>query len=101
LQDLPVDAVKIDRAFVSMVRTGQERLPILSSMINMAHSLGLTVTAEGVESAAQADYLTALECDSLQGYLFSLPETGQRLELAIRQAEDAIAALADRHSELD
>ncbi|HET7140709.1 MAG TPA: EAL domain-containing protein [Arthrobacter sp.] len=101
LQDLPVDAVKIDRTFVSMVRTGQERLPILSSMINMAHSLGLTVTAEGVESAVQADFLTALECDSLQGYLFSVPETGQRLEPAIRHAEDALAALADRPSPLN
>lgn len=101
LQDLPVDAVKIDRTFVSMVRTGQERLPILSSMINMAHSLGLTVTAEGVESAVQADYLNALECDSLQGYLFSMPETGHRLEPAIRQAEDALAALADRPSPLN
>ncbi len=94
LQDLPVDTVKIDRTFVSMVRTGHERLPILRSMINMAHSLGLTVTAEGVETAVQADYLNALECDSLQGYLFSLPETGNRLELAMRQAEDAIGALA-------
>ncbi|MCU1519220.1 MAG: diguanylate cyclase, partial [Pseudarthrobacter sp.] len=92
LQELPVDAVKIDRSFVSMVRTGQERLPILSSMINMAHSLGLTVTAEGVETAAQADYLAALDCDALQGYLFSLPEPGTRLELAVRQAEDAINA---------
>ena len=98
LQELPVDTVKIDRTFVSMVRTGRERLPILSSMINMAHSLGLTVTAEGVETAAQADYLTALECDSLQGYLFSLPEIGSRLELAVRQAEQAIAALKDRKS---
>jgi diguanylate cyclase (GGDEF)-like protein/PAS domain S-box-containing protein len=96
LQELPVDTVKIDRTFVSMVRTGDERLPILSSMINMAHSLGLTVTAEGVETAAQADYLTALECDSLQGYLFSLPEMGSRLELAVRQAEQAINALDGR-----
>ncbi|WP_426940106.1 putative bifunctional diguanylate cyclase/phosphodiesterase [Pseudarthrobacter sp. S6] len=92
LQDLPVDTVKIDCTFVSMVRTGQERLPILSSMINMAHSLGLTVTAEGVETAVQADYLTALDCDSLQGYHFSRPESGHRLELAWRQAEDALAA---------
>ena len=65
-------------------------------MINMAHSLGLTVTAEGAETAVQADYLTALDCDSLQGYLFSLPESGHRLELAGRQAEDALAALAAR-----
>ncbi|WP_258805173.1 sensor domain-containing protein [Pseudarthrobacter sp. NS4] len=96
LQDLPVDTVKIDKTFVSMVRTGHERLPILSSMINMAHSLGLTVTAEGVETAAQADYLTALECDSLQGYLFSLPEPGERLEYALRHAEEALLALRAR-----
>jgi EAL domain-containing protein (putative c-di-GMP-specific phosphodiesterase class I) len=96
LQNLPVDTVKIDKTFVSMVRTGRERLPILSSMINMAHSLGLRVTAEGVESATQADYLTALECDSLQGYLFSLPVTSGRLELSIRQADEAIRALKGR-----
>jgi diguanylate cyclase (GGDEF)-like protein/PAS domain S-box-containing protein len=96
LQDLPVDTVKIDKTFVSMVRTGAERLPILSSMINMAHSLGLAVTAEGVETAAQADYLTGLECDSLQGYLFSLPEPGERLEHALRHAEEALSALKGR-----
>jgi len=96
LQDLPVDTVKIDKTFVSMVRTGNERLPILSSMINMAHSLGLTVTAEGIETAAQADYLTALECDSLQGYLFSLPEPGSRLGQALHHAEEALNALKGR-----
>src|SRR6478752_715395 len=96
LQDLPVDTVKIDKTFVSMVRTGNERLPILSSMINMAHSLGLTVTAEGIETAAQADYLTALECDSLQGYLFSLPEPGERLGQALNHAEEALHALKGR-----
>jgi diguanylate cyclase (GGDEF)-like protein/PAS domain S-box-containing protein len=96
LQDLPVDTVKIDKTFVSMVRTGDERLPILSSMINMAHSLGLTVTAEGVETVAQADFLTALDCDSLQGYLFSLPVTGARLERAVQQAQEAIDALKNR-----
>jgi diguanylate cyclase (GGDEF)-like protein/PAS domain S-box-containing protein len=96
LQDLPVDTVKIDKTFISMVRTGAERLPILSSMINMAHSLGLTVTAEGVETAAQADYLAALECDSLQGYLFSLPEPGERLEYALHHAEEALNALKAR-----
>lgn len=90
LQELPVDAVKIDRSFVSMVRTGAEKLPILNSMINMAHSLGLTVTAEGIETAAQANYLTNLDCDSLQGYLFSHPEPESGLELALLRSADAI-----------
>ncbi|TLM73266.1 bifunctional diguanylate cyclase/phosphodiesterase [Pseudarthrobacter sp. NamB4] len=96
LQDLPVDTVKIDKTFVSMVRTGNERLPILSSMINMAHSLGLTVTAEGVETVEQADYLTALDCDSLQGYLFSLPQPGRRLDQALQHAEEALSRLKGR-----
>ncbi len=96
LQELPVDTVKIDKTFVSMVRTGTERLPILSSMINMAHSLGLTVTAEGIETAVQADFLTALDCDSLQGYFFSHPEPGSRLKRALKKADGAIQAMKDR-----
>lgn len=96
LQDLPVDTVKIDKSFVSMVRTGSERLPILSSMINMAHSLGLTVTAEGIETASQADYLTVLDCDALQGYLFSVPVPAARLGNALRRAEDVLGALRQR-----
>lgn len=96
LQELPVDIVKIDKTFVSMVRTGAERLPILSSMINMAHSLGLTVTAEGIETEEQAQYLMALECDSLQGYLFSRPEPACRIEHALKNSGQALYALASR-----
>jgi EAL domain-containing protein (putative c-di-GMP-specific phosphodiesterase class I) len=96
LQDLPVDTVKIDKTFVSMIRSGAERLPILSSMINMAHSLGLTVTAEGIETPQQADYLIALDCDSLQGYLFSHPEPGERLDMALQHAKEALEALRNR-----
>ncbi|MBT2551043.1 bifunctional diguanylate cyclase/phosphodiesterase [Arthrobacter sp. ISL-65] len=93
LQDLPVDAVKIDQSFVSMVRTGAEKLPILSSMINMAHSLGLSVTAEGIETSAQAAFLTDLQCDALQGYLFSVPESEAGLDQAISRSADALQAL--------
>lgn len=82
LQDLPVDTVKIDQSFVSMVRTGAEKLPILSSMINMAHNLGLLVTAEGIETPEQAAYLMDLKCDSLQGFYFSHPEPEAGLEMA-------------------
>ena len=96
LQELPVDIVKIDKTFVSMVRTGAERLPILSSMINMAHSLGLSVTAEGIETEEQANYLIALECDSLQGYLFSHPEPADRFEHALKNAGEALKGLASR-----
>ncbi len=93
LQDLPVDTLKIDQSFTSMIHTGKENLPILSCMISMAHGLGLTVTAEGVETAAQAEYLMNLDCDSLQGFLFSGPEAEPALASAIARSAGAFAAL--------
>ncbi|MET1065360.1 MAG: EAL domain-containing protein [Arthrobacter sp.] len=93
LQDLPVDTLKIDQSFTSMIHTGDETLPILSCMINMAHGLGLTVTAEGVETAAQAEYLMKLDCDSLQGFLFSGPEAEPALPSAIDRSAGAFATL--------
>ncbi|WP_263428375.1 EAL domain-containing protein [Arthrobacter sp. NicSoilB8] len=93
LQGLPVDTLKIDQSFVSMIHDGTEQLPILNAMISMAHGLGLTVTAEGVESAAQAGYLMNLDCDSLQGFLFSGPQPQAELRPALDQAARAITAL--------
>ena len=95
LQELPVDIVKIDKSFVSMLHTGAEKLPILTSMIHMARSLGLKVTAEGIETTEQARYLIAQGCDALQGFLFSRPEPEHRRELGIRNTAAAVAALAD------
>ncbi|MGX9901997.1 EAL domain-containing protein [Arthrobacter sp. SA17] len=94
LQDLPVDSVKIDGSFVSMVRTGAEKLPLLSSMITMAHALNLSVTAEGIETPAQAEYLMDLGCDFLQGYLFSRPVSDNRLDMAMTRAETAMESRA-------
>ncbi|WP_307000225.1 bifunctional diguanylate cyclase/phosphodiesterase [Arthrobacter sp. V1I7] len=93
LQDLPVDVVKIDKSFVSMLQTGVEKLPILTSMIHMARSLGLKVTAEGIETAAQARYLMEHGCDALQGYLFSRPVPESERQNAVRKSAAAIAAL--------
>ncbi|XAS64882.1 EAL domain-containing protein [Micrococcaceae bacterium Sec5.8] len=95
LQELPVDTLKIDQSFTSMIHTGDENLPILTAMIAMAHGLGLTVTAEGVETTAQARYLMSLECDSLQGFLFSGPEAKSGLPAAIARSAGAHAALHD------
>ena len=94
LQDLPVDALKIDRSFVSMIITGDEHLPILTSMIHMAHNLGLSVTAEGVETQAQLRYLNALGCEALQGYLFSRPQPALELDPAIAEAARTLTALS-------
>ena len=90
LEELPLDKVKIDRSLVAMIRTGQEQLPVLGTMINAAHALGLQVTAEGVETPAQARYLTDRGCDSLQGYLFARPAPASGLAGAV---ESALAAI--------
>ncbi len=86
LQDLPVDTLKIDQSFVAMIRTGAEDLPILTAMVGMAHGLGLDVTAEGVETRAQAEFLMNLDCDSLQGFYFSGPEPKFGLDAAVSLA---------------
>jgi EAL domain-containing protein (putative c-di-GMP-specific phosphodiesterase class I) len=77
---LPLDTLKIDRSFVTgMIDSASDRA-IVSSVISLAHELGLTVVAEGVETQAQADALRALDCDEMQGYLFSPPVPAAQVE---------------------
>jgi diguanylate cyclase (GGDEF)-like protein/PAS domain S-box-containing protein len=73
LQSFRVDTLKIDRIFVSRMDTDHETLEIVRVIINLAHSLGLKVVAEGVETQAQLDLLRDLGCERAQGYLFSKP----------------------------
>lgn len=73
LAKLPVDALKIDRAFISNITTNADDFGIVSSIISLAHSLKLTVVAEGVETKEQVNLLRQLKCDEIQGYYFSKP----------------------------
>ncbi len=73
LKRFPLDALKIDRAFISHITTDQGDATIAKAIINLAHSLRLKVVAEGVESQAQLDFLRANDCDEMQGYLFAAP----------------------------
>lgn len=73
LAKLPVDTLKIDRSFVTDMTTGPERLAMVSTIINLAHSLKLKVMAEGVETEEQSRLLRLLACDEMQGFLFSKP----------------------------
>ena len=80
LQQLPVNELKIDRSFVDGVDglPGTQRL--LKTMIEMGHGMGLSVTAEGVETEAEKAVITALACDVMQGYLGSRPLHGAALQ---------------------
>lgn len=73
LQRLPVQQIKIDKSFVDGLPHSRSDDTIVTSLINLAHNLDLTVVAEGIESPAQAAYLRALGCDLGQGYLFGKP----------------------------
>jgi len=75
LRQFPVDILKIDRSFISGKETPRENAEIVKSIIDMAHSLGLRVTAEGVETAEQFERLRSIRCDRAQGYMFSRPLT--------------------------
>jgi EAL domain-containing protein (putative c-di-GMP-specific phosphodiesterase class I) len=73
LQNLPVDTLKIDRSFVKTMDHEGGRSEIVRAIISLAHSLGMTVVAEGVETRGQLDALTALGCNSAQGFFFARP----------------------------
>ena len=73
LKRFPIDALKIDRSFISELDSDAESAAITSAVIAMAHSLNLKVIAEGVENEAQLDLLRAKNCDEIQGFYFSKP----------------------------
>jgi EAL domain-containing protein (putative c-di-GMP-specific phosphodiesterase class I) len=73
LRRLPLDILKIDRSFVQGIGTSAEDDAIVRAIISMAQSLGLSVTAEGIETREQATLLREWSCQTGQGYLFSRP----------------------------
>jgi len=76
---LPIDAIKIDRAFVRGLPTDPASAAIVDSTVMMAHRMGLRVIAEGVETLEQVDYLRQIGCDLAQGFIFSRPIPQQAL----------------------
>ena len=73
LKRLPVDELKIDKSFVMGMEAGEDDAMIVRSTIDLAHNLGLTVVAEGVETAGILERLRALACDEAQGYHIARP----------------------------
>jgi EAL domain-containing protein (putative c-di-GMP-specific phosphodiesterase class I) len=75
LQRYRLDALKIDRSFISRIGGINDDAPIVGSIVTLARKLGMGVIAEGVETAQQVKHLLALACPHAQGYLFSPPLT--------------------------
>ena len=85
LKNLPIDNLKIDRSFIVDVPDKKDSSAIVRSIIDLAHNLNLTVTAEGIETEEQLRFLQDLHCDEFQGFYFSRPLPIQELESIINK----------------
>ena len=85
LKRFPIDALKIDRTFVSDIPTDIDDAAITHAIISMGHSLRLRVVAEGVETEEQLKFLRAQECDEAQGNYISMPLPAAEIEAMLRQ----------------
>jgi diguanylate cyclase (GGDEF)-like protein len=80
LQDLPITGIKIDRQFVTTLASAHGRgAAIVQGLVNLGHSLELSVVGEGVETAEQADALRTIGCESAQGFFYGSPGPAERL----------------------
>jgi diguanylate cyclase (GGDEF)-like protein len=73
LRKFPLDRIKIDRSFVADIATQTDQVAVVQAVLNIARALGMTVTAEGVETPVQREFLKSLGCDNAQGFLFGKP----------------------------
>jgi diguanylate cyclase (GGDEF)-like protein/PAS domain S-box-containing protein len=83
LARFPINTLKIDRSFISAITAGGYQAELVKAIISIAHSLGQSVVAEGVETDEQAAYLHANGCQVAQGYLFSMPLSKPEFELEV------------------
>ncbi len=89
LKRFPVDTLKIDRSFVDGIGSDEQDSAIVRSVVSLARTLGLSVTAEGIETEAQLAALRNLACDEGQGYLFARPVVAEALGELLGAAEAA------------
>ena len=87
LKSIPYDVLKIDKSFIDDIEIEPKAKSMVASIIDLVHTLGMEVIAEGVESAKQADILASLRCDAIQGYYFSRPVDRGRFEVNMAEAK--------------
>ena len=95
LKQFPLDSLKIDRQFITNLTTSDKDAAIATSIIQLAHNLGLKVVAEGVERAEQVEMLQHLDCDIAQGYYFSRPIPAEAVPgFPVRQPAERLRPLS-------
>ena len=85
IKSLPISAIKIDRSLISDIHNHYSDSIIVNSSITLAHNLGLSVVAEGVETPDQVLHLKVAGCDEVQGYYFQRPAPATEVEAILRQ----------------
>jgi EAL domain-containing protein (putative c-di-GMP-specific phosphodiesterase class I) len=85
LKRFPLHHLKVDRTFVAGLPDNRDSVAITQAVVAMAHSLGMRVTAEGVETPEQASFLRSLRCERQQGYLFGRPVSAQACAALLRE----------------
>jgi EAL domain-containing protein (putative c-di-GMP-specific phosphodiesterase class I)/FixJ family two-component response regulator/GGDEF domain-containing protein len=93
LKRLPVARIKIDQSFVAHLTADPNDAAIVRAVVGMAHSLGLSVIAEGVETEGQLGYLRGLQCEEIQGYYFSRPLPAEDFAALLREGRSIAPAV--------
>jgi EAL domain-containing protein (putative c-di-GMP-specific phosphodiesterase class I) len=88
VRQFPLDSVKIDKSFVQGLTAGAEDAAIAQAIIKMAHALGLSTVAEGVENADELTRLQQLGCDLVQGFYFAPPLTADAVDGLMRAGRE-------------
>ena len=103
LRQLPFDKIKIDRSFITDVSRKDDAIPIIETVVSLAKNLGMTTTAEGVETVEQWRLLTAIGCSYVQGYLFDRPQSAQTIRQKMERGDYLLPMVqrSDEAADLD
>jgi diguanylate cyclase (GGDEF)-like protein/PAS domain S-box-containing protein len=93
LGELPIDVLKIDKSFVDGIAVSEQRLALAKGIVQIARTLQLEVVAEGIESEAQRDLLTAMGCQFGQGYLLAMPMPAGQAQTLVRTGARLVPSL--------
>ena len=99
LKKFPIDRLKIDRSFVQDIETNEEDMAIVRAIIDLAHTLNITVIAEGVEQEGQRKLLAEHDCNIIQGYYYSKPLDGVAFTLYLQQHKPEVKVVSSIDSE--
>jgi len=100
LKNLPLDVLKLDQSFFQDVMIDSDDQAIATTLITLAHCLNLSVIAEGVETQEQLEFLSRLNCEEIQGYLFSRPLSAEKVSKLLKMSRSNVVKLFpnEKHS---